>query len=139
MQSHGQRALTQAQQQKLDEYIDQIALQHKPLAYVIGWVPFLDLRIEVQPPILIPRPETEEWLDQLIQQLIPKSSQIRRILDVGTGSGVIALSACPKNSPLAQITAIDINPLALDLARKKRYPKQHPKHTAFRVRSFFLL
>ena len=117
MQSHGQRALTQAQQQKLDEYIDQIALQHKPLAYVIGWVPFLDLRIEVQPPILIPRPETEEWLDQLIQQLIPKSSQIRRILDVGTGSGVIALALAQK-FPMAQITAIDINPLALDLARK---------------------
>jgi len=112
-----QNELTEAQSQKLEEYIDQIARRHKPLAYVIGWVPFLDLYIEVQPPILIPRPETEEWLNQLIDLLIPKSSQIQRILDIGTGSGVIGLALAQK-FPLAQITALDINPAALDLARK---------------------
>lgn len=113
----GQADLTFQQQQKLNEYIDQIAHQHKPLSYVIGWVPFLDLRIEVQPPILIPRPETEEWLYHLIEELTPKSSQIHRILDLGTGSGVIALALAQK-FPLAQITAIDINQDALKLARK---------------------
>lgn len=117
IQLYDQKELTQTQLESLNEYIDQIALQHKPLAYVIGWVPFLNLHIEVQRPILIPRPETEEWLDKLIQELTPKSAQIHRILDVGTGSGVIALGLAHK-FPQAQITAIDINPAALDLARK---------------------
>lgn len=109
--------LNQNQIQQLNQCIDQISKKHKPLAYIIGWVPFLDLKILTQPPILIPRPETEEWVYQLILDLKPKSSQIRRILDIGTGSGAISL-ALAKSFPMAQITAIDINPNAIALAQK---------------------
>jgi len=109
--------LSQTQAQQLNLYIDQISKEHKPLAYIIGWVPFLDLKLLTQPPILIPRPETEEWVYQLISELKTKSSQIRRILDVGTGSGPIAL-ALAQSFPLAQITALDVNPAALALAQK---------------------
>ncbi len=108
--------LTEKQLAKLNEYIDQINKEHVPLAYIIGWVPFLDLKISVKPPILIPRPETEEWVHSLIQRLIPHQSKIGRILEIGTGSGVIGL-ALAKSLPQAQIWAIDINAQALDLAR----------------------
>jgi len=120
--------LSQAQIQQLNQHINQISKEHKPLAYIIGWVPFLDLKLLTQPPILIPRPETEEWVYQLISELKTKSSQIRRILDVGTGSGSIAL-ALAKSFPLAQITAIDINPAALALAQKNTFLNKIPNIT----------
>lgn len=100
---------------KLDEAILQISQQHKPLAYLLGWVPFLDLKIQVEAPILIPRHETEEWVADLIKQL--QKSEFGTILDIGTGSGCIAL-ALAKNFPNAQITAIDVNEKALDLAKR---------------------
>jgi release factor glutamine methyltransferase len=107
--------LTEEQLNQLNEYIDQISQNHKPLAYIIGWVPFLNLTISVKPPILIPRPETEEWVANLIETLIPCQAKIGRILEIGTGSGAIGL-ALAKSLPKAQIWAIDINPQALELA-----------------------
>jgi release factor glutamine methyltransferase len=107
--------LTEKQLAKLNEYIVQINKEHIPLAYIIGWVPFLDLKISVKPPILIPRPETEEWVAHLIERLTAYKKKISRILEIGTGSGCIGL-ALAKSLPKAQIWATDINPLALDLA-----------------------
>lgn len=101
----------------LDQAMIQIKLHHKPLAYILGFVPFLDLKIQVEAPILIPRHETEEWIASLIDQLKDFKSEIRQICDMGTGSGCIAL-AMAKNFPDAQVTAIDINPQALILAQK---------------------
>lgn len=109
--------LNRQQITQLNEYIDQINQTHKPLAYIIGWVPFLDLKISVKPPILIPRPETEEWVHNLIQKLTPHQPKISKVLEIGTGSGVIGL-ALAKSLPSAQIYAIDINPEAIDLAQE---------------------
>lgn len=106
--------LTFDQKAQLDTNIDQIANQHKPLAYIIGWVPFLGLDCKVVAPILIPRPETEEWVEKLINQLEPYRDQIHSILDIGCGSGVIGLSLA-KKFPLAQIWATDISPQAVQL------------------------
>lgn len=108
--------LTSQEQQQLDVWIFQITQMHKPLQYILGSVPFDGLDIKVEPPILIPRPETEEWILSLIEQLEPVKKYQLAILDIGTGTGCIALAlanAC-KN---AQVTAIDINPQALELAR----------------------
>ncbi|MBP9765413.1 peptide chain release factor N(5)-glutamine methyltransferase [Candidatus Babeliales bacterium] len=104
------------EQKDLDRYLELIQHHHKPLAYIIGWVPFLNLKINVSEPILIPRPETEEWVQKLIESLVPQQAQISRILDIGTGSGCIAL-ALAKSLPKSQILAIDINPQALRLAQ----------------------
>lgn len=109
--------LTSQQEQLLKQYLHQIIHEHKPLAYIIGWVPFLNLHIKVSPPILIPRPETEEWVHQLIEKLSPYQGQIKKILDIGTGSGAIGLSLA-QAFPHAQITAIDINPKALCIAQE---------------------
>lgn len=107
--------LSVQQQSDLDLALEQISKQHKPLAYIIGWVPFCGLKIRVKAPILIARPETEEWVAQLIEEIKPYQHQIRTILDIGAGSGVIALTLA-KTLPQAQIYALDINPQAIELA-----------------------
>ena len=109
--------LTSEQQQNLDEYIEQIAVHHKPLAYILGWVPFLDLKLFVTPPTLIPRPETESWVYELIESIHTSKCKSLTILDIGTGSGCIALSLA-QAFPAAQVYAVDIAQSALDLAAK---------------------
>ncbi|MBP6892097.1 peptide chain release factor N(5)-glutamine methyltransferase [Candidatus Babeliales bacterium] len=103
--------------QTIQHAILQLTIEQKPLSYIIGFVPFLDLKIQVQTPILIPRPETEEWVNKIIIDFAPYKDQIKTICDIGTGSGCIAL-ALAKHFPQAQITAIDINPKALRLAQQ---------------------
>ncbi len=102
---------------KIDAAVKKIDQESMPLAYVIGHVPFGDLTIDVQAPILIPRPETEEWVYRLIEKLQPEKEKINTILDLGTGSGCIAL-ALAHAFPRAHVTASDINPRALELAEQ---------------------
>ena len=83
-----------------------------PLSYILGYVPFGALTILVEPPVLIPRPETEEWVMNLLAttQTIPE-----RVLDLCTGSGCIALSVAHA-WPDTQVVAIDNCPIACQLA-----------------------
>jgi len=85
--------------------------EHKPLAYLFGTAPFLDLELMVREPLLIPRPETEEWCERLIREFSPWSTEQLTILDVGTGSGCIAL-ALAKHFPLWTVHACDISPIS---------------------------
>ena len=107
--------ISKTQIDQLDQILLQIRQDKKPLAYILGFVPFLSLKIKVAPPILIPRPETEEWVEKTIAMLQPIQDQPLKILDIGTGSGCIAL-ALAHHLPNAKITAIDINPQAIALA-----------------------
>lgn len=109
--------LTDQEQKTIDDWIYKLQHESIPLAYLIGSVPFLDLTIDVKPPILIPRPETEEWVNQLIEAITPFQESITSILEIGTGSGCIAISIAQK-FPQLQITATDINPQALELAQQ---------------------
>lgn len=109
--------LSQEQLQTIDLWIQKLTTESIPLSYLIGSVPFLNLTIKVRAPILIPRPETEEWVAILIQELQPHASQITTILEIGTGSGCIAL-ALGKAFAHATIIAVDINPNALKLAQE---------------------
>ena len=111
--------LSRAQQQQLNDMLTQRIEHKKPLNYLLGWVPFCDLKIIVESPILIPRPETEELVTWLLEQLQPVRDQGLRILDLCTGSGCIAL-ALAKHLPKAQIVGIDINPQAVALANKNK-------------------
>jgi len=61
--------ITEEQLSKLDEWVKKITYEHYPIQYLIGHVPFLNCEILVEPPILIPRPETEEWCADLISSL----------------------------------------------------------------------
>ena len=109
-------ALTEQEIIKIDTAIKKISLESIPLAYLIGHVPFGEITVEVQAPILIPRPETEEWVYALIEKLETHTDKIQSILDLGTGSGCIAL-ALAHAFPQAQVVASDINPKALALAQ----------------------
>jgi release factor glutamine methyltransferase len=108
--------LTQAHEAQLQTMVTLRVTERKPLQYLLGWVPFAGLTITVQPPILIPRPETEEWVVWLIEQLKPVNGCPLRIVDLCTGSGCIAL-ALAQACPAATVIGIDCNPHAVALAQ----------------------
>ena len=93
-------------------------LEHEPLQYILGETEFYSLPFKVAPGILIPRPETEILVDQVrdVCAEVPENETIH-ILDVGTGSGCIAI-ACAHNIPNAEITAVDISEQALEIAQQ---------------------
>ncbi|MDZ7846624.1 MAG: HemK/PrmC family methyltransferase [Owenweeksia sp.] len=86
---------------------------HEPYQHILGQVDFADLKLEVSASALIPRPETEE-LAELIRTY-PWPIPPQRILDVGTGTGCLAL-ACAKSFKNARVSAIDISAEAIKLA-----------------------
>lgn len=87
----------------------------EPLQYILGTAEFFGLRFKVLPDVLIPRPETEILVEQAKKYIenIDKSSP--NILDIGTGSGCIAISLAA-NFPMSRITAVDISGSALTIA-----------------------
>lgn len=109
--------LTQDQHNTLHQWIQKQVEDNIPLAYLIGSVPFISCDILVEPPILIPRQETEAWCAQLIKNIKCLSNQSIRILDLCTGSGCIAVSLA-KELPTAEIYASDISDDAITLAQK---------------------
>lgn len=111
--------VSQDQQQQLDEWIRLRVDEHKPLQYILGSVPFADLDILVQSPILIPRPETEEWVVWLIDELKAVKNNPLTFLDMCTGSGCIALTLA-HHFPRARVIGVDINPQAIQLAEKNK-------------------
>ena len=80
----------------------------EPVAYVIGWVPFLGLRIYLDSRPLIPRPETEWWAEQLIEKLAGASREFR-VLDLCAGSGAIGLAVLSKIQDV-HVSFSDIEP-----------------------------
>lgn len=88
---------------------------YEPLQYVTGKAFFRDFVLWVAPGVLIPRPETEELVDIAIR--LAKSKKCRHVLDIGTGSGCIAL-AMKKEMPDMKVTAIDKSGEALSIARE---------------------
>jgi release factor glutamine methyltransferase len=90
-----------------------------PFAYLVGKREFYSLDFRVTPDVLIPRPETEFLVIALLDLIkaMPAGSEAIRIADVGTGSGIIALSVA-KHAPRVRATAIDVNPAALAIAQE---------------------
>lgn len=84
-----------------------------PVQYIIGCTEFMDMELEVGGDVLIPRPETEE----LVMWIADESEVGSRVLDVGTGSGCIALGVA-RSVKDAKVSAIDISDAALEVARK---------------------
>lgn len=91
-------------------------LEHKPIQYVLGETWFYHLKFKINGQALIPRPETEELVELLISNN-RNSVPGQQILDIGTGSGCIAI-AIKKNLPATIVTAIDISDGALELAKE---------------------
>lgn len=108
---------TPQQYELLLTMLQQLA-QHTPLQYVLGYETFMNLRFAVTPDVLIPRPETAQLVDQIIDE--NKHRHALRILDVGTGSGCIAISLA-HYLPDAQVTAVDVSKEALAIAQKNAH------------------
>ncbi|MBD1365803.1 peptide chain release factor N(5)-glutamine methyltransferase [Mucilaginibacter sp. ZT4R22] len=91
----------------------------KPVQYILGSTEFYGLTFLVNPAVLIPRPETEELVEWALEsvKLKAESRKPLSILDIGTGSGCIAISL-KKNLPGADVTALDISAEALQTARQ---------------------
>ena len=106
------RRLTETEAEKFQKAI--LRLQnHEPIQYIIGETEFYGLPFKVNTHTLIPRPETEELVEWILSGFPPSGA--RGILDIGTGSGCIAISLA-KNLPNAKISALDISEEALKIA-----------------------
>lgn len=90
---------------------------HEPLQYIIGEWPFYEVLLNVDKRALIPRPETEFMVEWAVKYLQNKRFYNPSILDLGTGSGAIALSLA-REFPRSQVTAADKSQDALELARE---------------------
>lgn len=104
-------ALSSKKEQELEDILQRLS-RFEPLQYIEGRTLFLGREFWVAPGVLIPRPETEELVELMLKE-IPADA---RILDVGTGSGCIAISLA-KELPDALVTAWDVSPEALSVAR----------------------
>lgn len=103
--------LSQAEQARLIDALDRLC-RGEPLQYVLGEVTFHGLRLNVGPGVLIPRPETEE----LVEMIIASGIRPERIIDIGTGSGCIAL-ALKHAFPNARVLGLDVSEQALAIAQ----------------------
>ncbi|GAB2776159.1 peptide chain release factor N(5)-glutamine methyltransferase [Salinimicrobium soli] len=110
------RDLSEAELKKFEDSLSRLQ-QHEPVQYITGKKEFFGLQFRVNPHVLIPRPETEELVQRILDDLHEKKDQELRILDVGTGSGCIAISLA-KNLPQAKVTAMDISEGALQTAQE---------------------
>jgi release factor glutamine methyltransferase len=106
--------LTQDELAKFKSWIKRRA-GREPLQYILGEVDFLGLNLIVNPHVLIPRPETEMMAEKIIDYY--SLNEPKNILDIGTGSGALAL-ALANNFSLGEILGIDISPEAIEVAKE---------------------
>lgn len=98
---------------KIDEIVARLK-KHEPIQYIIGETEFYGLPFLTVPEVLIPRPETEELVQWIIQE---NQDSTPTIFDIGTGTGCMAVSL-RKNLPESTVLACDISPVCLETARK---------------------
>ncbi len=113
--------ISKMQEQPLFEALAQLKLE-RPVQYILGMTQFMDLDFKVNENVLIPRPETEELVRWIISDCENQESKIN-ILDIGTGSGCIAI-ALAKNLKNAKVYALDISEGALEIVKENAVSNQ---------------
>jgi len=108
--------VTKAEEQPLFEALGQLKLE-KPIQYILGSTQFMDLEFKVNENVLIPRPETEELVRWVIDDFEFLGKKEIDILDIGTGSGCIAISLA-KYLKNAKVDALEISENALEVAKQ---------------------
>lgn len=110
--TQSERTLTDAEAAGLKALVER-RLHGEPIAYIVGRREFFGLDFRVTSAVLIPRPDTELLVELALERLPPQG----RVLDMGTGSGAIAVAIAHTRGD-AQVTALDVSPAALDIARQ---------------------
>ena len=111
--AHPERLLSAAQAAEFEALVARRE-SGEPLAYLVGSAWFGDLEFRVTPAVLIPRPDTEVLVELAVEWA--KAFAAPRIVDLGTGSGIVAISLA-RRCPDAQVTATDVSAAVLDVAR----------------------
>jgi release factor glutamine methyltransferase len=124
--------LSKDEEQPLFEALSQLK-QERPLQYILGEAHFMDLELKVNESVLIPRPETEELVQWILDDVdaecsrsvisTPFNDHNLKILDIGTGSGCIAI-ALAKHLPQAKVFALDVSKNALEVAQENAKSNQ---------------
>ncbi len=91
-------------------------LAHEPWQHVVGFADFYGLKMHVSTDVLIPRPETEELVEWILEDLKPQQT----VLDIGTGSGCIPI-VLKKRQPNAEVFGLDVSKNALEIAQKNAF------------------
>ena len=121
-----EKIITPAADKLIQKTLQELLL-HKPVQYVLGEAWFYRMKFKVNEHVLIPRPETEELVEQLIKDRKSKLTD-PAILDIGTGSGCIPI-AIKKKLPASKVTGIDVSSDALTLANENA--ALHNAHISF--------
>jgi release factor glutamine methyltransferase len=111
-----EQELSDSEAQQLDNILIRLKTG-EPIQYILGYTEFYGLPFRVNPSVLIPRPETEELVKWILTSVSSSKWVVDNILDVGTGSGCIAI-ALKKNLPGFKISALDISIAALQTAKE---------------------
>lgn len=111
-----EKELSEAEVSKLKDALQRLQ-KHEPIQYIIGETEFYGLLFKVNPAVLIPRPETEELVQWIMDDASKNEKRDLTILDIGTGTGCIAISLA-RNLPDARVSAVDISEGALATAQE---------------------
>lgn len=111
--------LSSKEEQLLNFLLDERINKKKPIAYILKTIPFANLTLQIRPPILIPRQETEEMVGWIIKTFLPYAHYPLVVFDLCTGSGCIAL-AIASSFPEWKVVGIDINSEAIALAEENK-------------------
>lgn len=115
--SYPKKILSQTQIERFNKLLKQ-RLDFKPIAYILGYKYFYNLRFFVNSTVLIPRPDTEILVEQALKIINNKKNKIKTIADIGTGSGAIAVALAKNIDPKIEIFGTDICKRALNIAAK---------------------
>jgi release factor glutamine methyltransferase len=131
----GESLIDTGMQQKADDIVKRRLTRH-PLQYLIGESWFYGSRFGVTPAVMIPTPETELLCRTAIDFAASSGNTCPRLLDVGTGSGVVAVTAAAE-LPDCRVTAVDLSPVALEVARCNAAAAGVDARIDFRQSDFF--
>lgn len=113
---NGNESVLVENQQEIDEVFNRLQ-DNEPIQYITQQANFFGYDFKVSPATLIPRPETEELVDWVLNEMKKQPQKNWRVLDIGTGTGCIPITI-KKEFPLAEVFAMDISTEALNIAKQ---------------------